>query len=331
MILVVGGAGYIGSHMCKLLRQSGEPHLILDNFEQGHREAVGDSQWVQGDLRKEEDLERVFSEHDIDLVMHFAAYISVGESVREPGKYWENNTSGVLKLLEAMRRHGVDKFVFSSTAAIFGEPQYVPIDEEHPKNPTSPYGDSKYAVERMLTAYDIGHGLRSVSLRYFNAAGADPEGELGEDHHPEEHLIPLIILAAMGKRQGIKIFGTDYDTPDGTCVRDYIHILDLAEAHLLAIRHLRDGGDTRQYNLGNGQGFSVRQVIETVERVVGKEIPKEEAPRRPGDPGTLIASSEKIRRDWGWQPRYPELDTIVRHAWEWRQAHPEGYAAAIHA
>jgi UDP-glucose 4-epimerase len=327
MILVVGGAGYIGSHMCKLLREAGEPHLVFDNFEQGHREALQGSPAFEGDLRKPEDLRRVFSEHDIDLVMHFAAYISVGESVREPAKYWENNTAGVQRLLDTMRERGIDKFVFSSTAAIFGEPEYTPIDENHPKNPTSPYGDTKLAVERMLSAYDRAYRFRSVSLRYFNAAGADPSGNLGEDHHPEEHLIPLAIQAAMGQRGMLKIFGNDYNTHDGTCVRDYVHILDLAEAHLLAVRHLRDGGDSRQYNLGNGQGFSVREVIETVSRVSGREVPHEDAERRPGDPGTLIASSEKIRTDWGWQPKYPNLETIVEHAWAWHEGHPQGYAA----
>ncbi|HVL38433.1 MAG TPA: UDP-glucose 4-epimerase GalE [Fimbriimonadaceae bacterium] len=325
MILVVGGAGYIGSHMCKLLREVGEPHLIFDNFEQGHRGALQGSPHVQGDLRNPEDLRGVFANHEIDVVMHFAAYISVGESVREPGKYWTNNTAGVLNLLEAMREANVGKFVFSSTAAIFGEPQYVPIDEEHPKNPTSPYGDSKLAVERMLPAYDRAHQIKSVSLRYFNAAGADPDGLLGEDHDPEEHLIPVAILAALGKRPGMKIFGTDYDTPDGTCVRDYIHILDLAQAHLLAVRHLRNGGESLQYNLGNGQGFSVREVLDMVERVIGREVPKEEGPRRPGDPAKLVASSEKIRRELGWQPRHPSLEEMVRHAWNWRLKHPDGY------
>jgi UDP-glucose 4-epimerase len=328
MIMVVGGAGYIGSHMCKLLREAGEQYFVFDNLEQGHEEALQDAPFFRGDLRNPADVARALEYHRPDVVMHFAAYISVGESVREPGKYWHNNTEGVRLLLEAMRQVAITKFVFSSTAAIFGEPQYVPIDESHPKNPTSPYGDSKLAVERMLPAYDGAYSIKSVALRYFNAAGADPDGVLGEDHHPEEHLIPVAILAALGKRAGLKIFGTDYDTPDGTCVRDYIHILDLAEAHLLAVRHLRSGGESRQYNLGNGKGFSVRQVIDTVEKVIGREIPKEEAPRRPGDPGTLVASSEAIRRDWGWNPRYPDLETIVEHAWAWRQSHPNGYSAS---
>jgi UDP-glucose 4-epimerase len=237
-----------------------------------------------------------------------------------------NNTSAVIELLEAMRNAGISKFVFSSTAAVFGEPHYVPIDEAHPKNPTSPYGDSKLFVERILEAYDTAHDLKSVCLRYFNAAGADPESCIGEDHDPETHLVPVAILAAAGRKPALKLFGTDYDTPDGTCVRDYVHVLDLAEAHLLAVRHLREGGESRRYNLGNGQGFSVREVIETVSRVTGKEVPFEEAPRRAGDPARLIATSDAIRNAWGWEPRYPELETIVRHAWQWHESHPDGYA-----
>jgi UDP-glucose 4-epimerase len=331
MILVVGGAGYIGSHMCKLLRASGEDHLVFDNFEQGHRAALQESPFVEGDLRNADDLEQVFGQHKIDLVMHFAAYISVGESVREPAKYFDNNTSGVLTLLEAMRTHDIKNFVFSSTAAIFGEPEYVPIDEQHPKNPTSPYGDSKLAVEVMLKSFDRAYGLKSVCLRYFNAAGADPDGQIGEDHHPEEHLIPLAILAAMGKKPSLKIFGTDYDTKDGTCVRDYVHILDLADAHLQAIKHLRSGGESRRYNLGNGQGFTVKEVIETVERVSGKSVPHESAPRRPGDPAKLIASSSRIREDWSWSPKFPKLETIVETAWKWHSGHPDGYGDRMSA
>ncbi|MEA2553225.1 MAG: UDP-glucose 4-epimerase [Fimbriimonadaceae bacterium] len=327
MILVVGGAGYIGSHMLKLLRDEGEEHLVFDNFEQGHRSALQGSAAVQGDLRNPNDLLRVFAEHPgIDVVMHFAAYISVGESVREPSKYWHNNTAGVLNLLDAMRKAGIERFVFSSTAAIFGEPQYVPIDEEHPKNPSSPYGQTKLAVEKMLADFDRGYSTKSVALRYFNAAGADPTGQIGEDHEPEEHLIPVAILAALGRRPPMKVFGTDYDTPDGTCVRDYVHILDLARAHLLAVRHLRQGGQSGQYNLGNGRGFTVREVLDTVEKVIGMPVPREDGPRRPGDPAKLIASSEKISKDWGWKPQYPDLQTIVEHAWEWHRTHPVGYA-----
>lgn len=328
MILVVGGAGYIGSHMLKLLRESGEDHLVFDNFEHGHREALQGSNAVQGDLRNANDLLELFAKHEnIDVVMHFAAYISVGESVREPSKYWHNNTTGVLNLLDTMRIGGVNKFVFSSTAAIFGEPKYVPIDEGHPKNPTSPYGHSKLAVESMLTDFDKGFGLKSVCLRYFNASGADPSGTIGEDHDPEEHLIPVAMLSALGQRPPMKVFGDDYDTPDGTCVRDYIHVLDLASAHLSAVKHLRDGGESRRYNLGNGKGFSVREVLDTVEKVIGKPVPREDAPRRPGDPATLIASSAKIAADWGWKPHYPDLETIVAHAWEWHKSHPVGYAS----
>lgn len=326
MILVIGGAGYIGSHMLKLLRDTGEEHLVLDNFEHGHREALLDSPFVEGDLRSREDLEDVFAQNKIDLVMHFAAYISVGESVESPAKYWDNNTVGVINLLDCMRAAKIDKFVFSSTAAIFGEPEYVPIDEEHPKRPTNPYGASKLAVEQILDSYDRAYKFRSVCLRYFNAAGADPSGIIGEDHHPEEHLIPVAMEAASGKRPGMKIFGTDYDTPDGTCVRDYIHILDLAEAHLLAVNHLRRGGESRRYNLGNGKGFSVKEIIEKTARVIGKEVPHEFAERRPGDPARLIASSEKIRADWGWNPKYKDVEEIIRHAWNWHSTHPDGYA-----
>src|SRR2546421_4838975 len=325
MILVVGGAGYIGSHMCKLLREAGEPHLVFDNLSQGHRAAVQESILVEGDLRSRADLDKVFQEKRIDLVMHFAAFISVGESVREPAKYWDNNTMGVYTLLEAMRAHGIKQFVFSSTAAIFGEPQYVPIDEAHPTNPRNPYGDSKLAVERMLKDYDIAYDFRSVNLRYFNAAGADPEGKIGEDHHPEEHLIPLAIAAALGNAAKLKIFGTDYETKDGTCVRDYVHILDLAAAHLSAVKHLRDNGESRQYNLGNGQGFTVREVIDTVQRVSGRPVPHEQAPRRPGDPAKLIASSDRIKKDWGWSPKFPNLEQIVQTAWDWHSSHPDGY------
>lgn len=326
MILVVGGAGYIGSHMVRLLREANEPHLVLDNLENGHRAAVGASPFVQADLRDPSSLRRVFAENpEIDAVIHMAAYIAVGESEREPGKYWSNNTAGVLNLLESMREAGVQKLVFSSTAAVFGEPKYTPLDEDHPKNPTSVYGDTKFAVERMLDGYDRAHGLRSVCLRYFNACGAAPDAAIGEDHFPEEHLVPLAIFAAMGRRAALKVFGTDWPTPDGTCVRDYVHVLDLASAHLLAIRHLRAGGESRKYNLGNGQGFSVREVLDAVGRVAGKPVPADDAPRRAGDPAILIASSEAVRAAWGWDPQYKDLDTIVRHAWAWHDSHPNGY------
>lgn len=325
MILVIGGAGFIGSHMLKLLREKGEQHLVLDDFSQGHRDALQGSPYVEGDLGDPSILRKIFSENHVDLVMHFAAFISVGESVREPGKYWQNNTAKVVSLLDEMRAAGVLKIVFSSTAAIFGEPQYVLIDENHPKSPANPYGESKLAVEKILSDFDRAHGMRSVCLRYFNASGADPEGILGEDHDPEEHLIPVALLAAQREGQTMKIFGADYDTPDGTCVRDYVHVMDLADAHLKAVAHLRAGGESRQYNLGNGQGFSVKEVLATVERVVGKALTIEDAPRRPGDPARLIACSDSIKKDWGWTPQYTDLETIVKHAWAWFEAHPGGY------
>jgi UDP-glucose 4-epimerase len=327
VILVVGGAGYIGSHLVKLLRNTGEEHLVFDNFEQGHEEALKGSRFFKGDLRDESSLQQCFDLNpSIDLVMHFAAYISVGESEKLPYKYWRNNTAGVLNLLKSMEDHKVQHLVFSSTAAIFGEPQYVPVDEEHPKNPTSCYGDTKLAVERMLADFDRASGIKSVCLRYFNAAGADPSGDIGEDHHPEEHLIPLAISAVMGRRPKLKVFGSDWDTEDGTCVRDYVHVLDLAQAHLMAVKHLRGGGDSSHYNLGNGVGFSVKQVLDEVSAVAGKPVPWENAPRRPGDPAKLIASAAKIRGDWGWAPEFPELSTIVEHAWGWHKNHPFGYS-----
>jgi len=326
MILVVGGAGYIGSHMVQLLRESNEPHVVFDNLEAGHRTALQGSPFIQGDLRNPLDLERAFDQFPgIDTVMNFAAYISVGESVREPGKYYRNNTAGVLNLLEVMRQRGVSKIVFSSTAAVYGDPQYTPIDEDHPKAPLNPYGWSKLMVEQLLDDYDVAHGFKSVCLRYFNASGSDPEGVLGEDHDPEEHLIPVALLSALGKRPPMKVFGTDYDTPDGTCVRDYVHVVDLAQAHLLAVKHLRTGGDSRKYNLGNGEGFSVKQVLETTEQVLGKTIPKEYGARRPGDSPKLVANSERIQKDWGWQPHYKDLSEIIEHAWKWRLGHPDGF------
>jgi UDP-glucose 4-epimerase len=327
LILVVGGAGYIGSHMCLQLHEAGEPFLAFDNFSSGHEAALQGAAFIRGDLRSRSDLDAIFQSHEIELVMHFAAHISVGESVREPSKYYDNNLAGVLILLEAMRAHDVKRFVFSSTAAIFGEPRYVPIDEDHPKAPTSPYGQSKLMVESVLADYDRAYGIKSVCLRYFNAAGADPSGRIGEDHSPEEHLIPVAIQAALGLRPPLKIFGTDYETPDGTCVRDYVHVLDLAEAHQLAVLHLRSGRESRAFNLGNGQGFSVRQVIEMVEQVSGRTVPREEAPRRPGDPAQLVASSERIRKELGWQPQFPRLQQIVETAWNWHHDHPRGYAS----
>lgn len=324
MILVVGGAGYIGSHMLKLLRERGEKHLVLDNFEQGHRGALQGSEAVEGDLRNRADLDRVFRAHpEIDVVMHFAAYISVGESVREPGKYWENNTAGVLNLLEAMREAGVNKFVFSSTAAIFGEPQYVPIDEDHPKEPVNAYGESKLQFERIMAWYRRSFDLRHVSFRYFNACGAT--NLYGEAREKETHIIPLLFEVAQGKRQQFSLFGTDYPTPDGTCVRDYVHAVDIANAHILALEKIDELG-ARAYNIGAGTGYTNRQVVEAVREVTGHPIPVVDAPRRIGDPAVLVASADRIREELGWERRFNDLRSMVQSAWDWRLGHPQGYA-----
>jgi UDP-glucose 4-epimerase len=324
-VLVAGGAGFIGSHCLKALRARGVSHFALDNLSKGHKKAVGNSELVEADLNDPASLDRALAERDISVVIHFAASIEVGESVAEPGGYWQNNVVGTLNLLEAMRRRGIEAFVFSSTAAVFGEPERVPIDEDHPKNPTSPYGDTKLAVEKLLAAYGRAHGLRSVVLRYFNACGADPEGELGEDHHPETHLIPRTLLAAHGRAPGLTLFGTDYPTPDGTCIRDYIHVCDLIDAHLLAVDHLLQGGESVSRNLGSGIGFSVREVIRAVEKVTGKQVPVTEAPRRPGDPARLIADSTAIRSQWGWEPKWTQLEDVVRHSSAWMEKNPGGY------
>lgn len=325
MILVVGGAGYIGSHMCRLFREAGIAHLVFDNLSRGHAAAIEGSTLNQGDLRDREGLRKVFLAHEIEAVFHFAALIEVGESIKRPAEFYENNVLGVWNLLEAMREAGVDQFVFSSTAAVYGEPEHVPIVEEHPTRPKSPYGDTKLAVERMLDAYDQAYGLRSVRLRYFNAAGAWPDGSIGEDHNPETHLIPLAIQAATGARPPLQVFGDDYATPDGTCVRDYVHVIDLADAHILALERLRTGGKSATYNLGNGEGFSVRDVISTVQSVTGLLVPWMPAPRRAGDPAVLVASSGRVRSELGWKPQYPGLETIVEHAWMWHRSHPGGY------
>ncbi len=327
MILVVGGAGYIGSHMVKLLVQKGEQVVVFDNFSTGHRQAVLGGFVEVGDLRSSEDLERVFRKYPIECVMHFAAFIFAGESMRHPAKYYDNNVLGCLRLMEAMRAHGVSQIIFSSTAAVYGDPVQIPIPEDHPLAPTNAYGETKRVMEGMLHWYEQAYGLRYVALRYFNAAGADPDGELGEDHRPEEHLIPLVLFAGMGKREHIAVFGTDYDTPDGTCIRDYIHVADLCEAHYLALQWLRSGAPSRVYNLGNGQGYSVLEVIRAAEAVIGKPIPTVYAPRRAGDPVRLVASSERARRELGWQPRYPQLHTMIEHAYRWFLKHPEGYSS----
>ncbi|OGA52516.1 MAG: UDP-glucose 4-epimerase GalE [Betaproteobacteria bacterium RIFCSPLOWO2_12_FULL_62_58] len=316
-VLVIGGAGYIGSHMVKLLLESGNSVTVLDNFSTGHRDAILGGEVIEGDLGDQPILDRIFSSHRFDGVIHFASLIQVGESVEKPDRYYRNNVANTLNLLEAMHEHGAGNLIFSSSAAVFGEPECVPIDERHPKNPVNPYGTSKLMVERMLADFDHAYGLRSMSLRYFNAAGADPDGLLGERHDPETHLIPLVLQAASGRRRAVKVFGRDYDTPDGTCIRDYVHVVDLCEAHLLALAYLGDGGQTDAFNLGNGNGFSVQEVIDTAQRVTGRAIGVEDAPRRPGDPARLVADASRARQELGWAPRYTNLERIVEDAWRW--------------
>ena len=318
-VLVVGGAGYIGSHMVAMLLARGYEVVTLDNLYTGYREAVLGGEFVQGDLADRGQLEQLFSGRAIDAVMHFASFIQVGESVREPAKYYANNVANTLNLLDAMAAHGVKRFIFSSSAAVYGEPIHVPIGEDHPKHPLNPYGRTKWMVEQILADYDLAYGLKSVSLRYFNAAGADPEGRLGERHEPETHLIPLVLQAASGRLENVQVFGRDYDTPDGTCIRDYVHVADLCEAHHLALERLLDGASSTAYNLGNGNGFSVQKVIDTAARIVGKPIPVKDGARRAGDPARLVADAQTAKRVLGWVPRYPELETIIRHAWQWEQ------------
>jgi UDP-glucose 4-epimerase len=322
-VLVMGGAGYIGSVVAAELLKAGHRVIVYDNLSRGHRRAVpAGAELVVGEVADRAALDRLFETLPVDAVMHFAALIEAGESMQVPERYFRNNTANTLTLLEAMLAHDVNRLVFSSTAALYGEPEHIPIEETDPLRPTNAYGESKLLVERMLAWFNRIHGLRYASLRYFNAAGAT--GELGEDHHPESHLIPLTLKVVLGQRDHIAIFGTDYPTPDGTCIRDYIHVVDLATAHLLALDALAEH-DRLIYNLGNGRGFSVRQVIEVARRVTGHRIPAVETPRRPGDPAVLVASSAKIQQELHWQPQYPELETIVASAWEWHRRHPNGY------
>ncbi|MGB5632249.1 MAG: UDP-glucose 4-epimerase GalE [Waterburya sp.] len=321
-ILVTGGAGYIGSHAALALKKAGYNVIILDNLSYGHQEIVDDVLQVKlviGDTSDRALLDKLFTTHKIDAVIHFAAYIAVGESVKEPAKYYSNNVASTLNLLEAMLTQGINKIVFSSTCAVYGMPQEVPMTESHPHNPLSPYAASKDMVERILSDFDTAFNLKSVAFRYFNACGADPGGLLGEDHTPETHLIPLALLTALGKRDSLYIFGTDYDTPDGTCVRDYIHVNDLADAHVLGLEYLLAGGASEVFNLGNGNGFSVREVIETAREVTGLEIPALESDRRPGDAPILVGSSQKVREMLGWNPNYADLNKIISHAWQWHQ------------
>lgn len=318
-ILVVGGAGYIGSHMVWLLGKKGADVVVLDNLSSGHRDAVLHGAFVHGDMSDQRLLDELFAQHRFDAVMHFASFIQVGESVRAPNKYYQNNVVNTLNLLNAAVAHGVGRIIFSSTAAIFGNPEYTPIDEAHPKQPINPYGWSKLMIEQILADYDRAYGLKSVCLRYFNAAGAHPAGILGERHDPETHLIPLVLQAASGRRPSLSVFGHDYDTPDGTCIRDYIHILDLAEAHWLALEYLSAGGASSAFNLGNGNGYSVAEVISVAEAVTGRRIHVIPEPRRAGDPARLVANADKAKRELHWTPQRADLRGLVKDAWNWEQ------------
>jgi len=316
-VLVTGGAGYIGSHVVKELGEKGYRPVVYDNLSTGHRWAVKKGALIEGDLEDKKKLQIVLEKEKPLAVMHFAASAVVGESVERPELYFRNNVINSFNLLEAMLTAGVKCFIFSSSAAVYGNPHQVPIVEDHPLSPVNPYGEGKVFVERALRWYEEAHGLRYISLRYFNAAGADPEGELGEDHDPETHLIPRILAVALGRRPAIEIYGTDYETPDGTCIRDYIHVSDLAQAHILALEALLDGATSRVYNLGNQRGFSVNEVVDVARVVTNHPIPVQESSRRQGDPAVLVASSERIKKDLGWKPYYDDLKTILETAWGW--------------
>ena len=318
-VLVIGGAGYIGSHMVKLLHNENHEVTTLDNLSTGYRDAVKYGSFIEGDIADSELLNQIFTSTTFDAVMHFASYIEVGESVINPSKYYQNNFINTINLMDAMVRHKVNRFIFSSTAAIFGDPEYSPIDEKHPKNPINPYGMSKLMVEHALADYEKAYGLQSVCLRYFNAAGSDPDGELGERHNPETHLIPLVLQAASGRREAISVFGQDYNTNDGSCVRDYIHIADLCKAHLFSLQGLLNGSGSKRYNLGNGNGYSVLEVIEVVKQVTGKNFNVICSDRRAGDPATLVADSALAKSELNWLPEFHDLSKIVEHAWTWEQ------------
>ena len=325
-ILIVGGAGYIGSHMAKYLHAKELEPVVLDNLSMGHKEAVQWGPFYEGELDDETLLAEIFRKHDIKAVMHFAAFCYVGESVTEPLKYYQNNVAATLGLLSSMLRNGVDKLIFSSTCATYGEPNSLPMRENHDQHPINPYGRSKLMVENILDDLDPAYDLKSVCLRYFNAAGADPEGELGEDHDPETHLIPLVLRTALGLQEELTVFGNDYPTEDGTCIRDYIHITDLAQAHYLALLHLLDGGESKKYNLGNGSGYSILDVINTARQVTDRDVSFTFTERRPGDPAVLVGSAEKVTQELGWKPEFNSLETILQTAWNWHSRHPEGYS-----
>lgn len=325
-ILITGGAGYIGSHMCKCLDRKGYSLIVLDNLIRGHRQAVKWGDFIKGNSGDKKLLKHIFSEYKVDAVIHFAALCYVNESVKEPIKYYFNNVANTINLLESMIESNIKNFIFSSSCSTYGEPKEIPITEEHHQIPINPYGRTKLMVEQILNDFRHAYGLHYISLRYFNAAGADPEGELGEDHRPETHLIPLVLKTALGQRKSIDIYGDNYETFDGTCIRDYIHVNDLVEAHILALEKLFNGVASGIYNLGNGNGYSVKEIIDVARDITGKEIPVSIGKRRSGDPAILISSSEKAIKGLGWNPKFTEVQEIIKTAWEWHKRNPEGYA-----
>ena len=328
-ILVLGGAGYIGSHMVDRLVSDGKNVVVVDNLATGHRQAVPESAaFYQVDVRDKDSLSKIFTEHEISAVVHFAAFSVVPESMSDPIKYFSNNTAGMTNLLDVMREYDVKNIVFSSTAATYGVPEKVPIKEEDPKQPINPYGESKLQMEKQMRWADSAYGIKGVALRYFNVAGAKPDGSIGEDHNPETHLIPIVLQAASGQRDHIEMFGDDYDTPDGFNVRDYVHVLDLVDAHVLALEYLANGGESNVFNLGSATGFSVKQVVEAACQATGVDIVAKIGPRRPGDPDTLIADASKARQVLGWSPKYDNIENIIQTAWNWKQKHPNGYEKA---
>jgi hypothetical protein len=325
-ILVAGGAGYIGSHMVKDLVEHGQEVVVADNLSTGHRDAINPkAKFYEGDIRDRKFLDKIFDNENIEAVVHFAAFSIVPESMSKPLKYFDNNTGGMITLLEAMRDHNIKYIVFSSTAATYGVPEHMPIKETDPQNPINPYGLSKLMMEKMMHWADKAYGIKFVALRYFNVAGAAPDGTIGEDHGPETHLVPIILQVAQGKRDELSIFGDDYNTPDGTNVRDYVHVMDLADAHILAIKYLEAGNESNAFNLGSSTGFSNKQMLEAAREVTGKPIPAKIAPRRPGDPDSLVAASDKARNVLGWDPKYDDVHDIIATAWKWHSTHPKGY------
>lgn len=325
-ILVAGGAGYIGSHMVKNLVEHGEDVVVADNLSTGHRDAINPkAKFYEGDIRDRKFLDKILDNEDITAVVHFAAFSIVPESMSKPLKYFDNNTGGMITLLEAMHDHDIKYIVFSSTAATYGVPEHMPIKETDPQNPINPYGLSKLMMEKMMAWADKAYGIKFVALRYFNVAGAAPDGTIGEDHGPETHLVPIILQVAQGKRKELSIFGGDYNTPDGTNVRDYVHVMDLTDAHILAIKYLEAGNKSNAFNLGSSTGFSNKQMLEAAREVTGKPIPAKMAPRRPGDPDSLVAASDKAREVLGWKPKYDDVHDIIATAWKWHSTHPKGY------